>query len=167
MKLLVTMFLFLTTAALHSEESWTIHAHGYGPLSVGMSVKQAEKILATELALEESPLVEECFIGRPRRGHSGLYLMIEAGKVTHVGTSANGIASDKGIRVGDSAADVKRAYAGSLDIQPHYYEDNAFYFFAWERRDTFGVEYEINAQGKVVEIRGGDESIQLAEGPCA
>lgn len=146
---------------------WVITATGYGSVHVGMTAPQAEKLLETKLSLEESPLVGDCFIATPQRGHKGLYLMIDAGVITHVGVGLRGIADDVGLRVGDTADKVKRLYGTKLEIEEHPYEDNAFYYYVWNQDRSRGKRYEINSSGLIVEIRGGDASIQLIEGPCS
>lgn len=165
MRSVVAALLSLGPALLFAAEpSWSIHAHGYGPVRVGMTVKEAEDKLGTPLELHESEMVGGCFIGAPKKKHQSLYLMIDGGVVTHVGTGNKDIPSDAGIRVGDKAEAVKERHKGKLQIEDHKYQDGAYYYFVWEADRKHGLEYEIDPDGRVHQIRGGDSTIQLVEG---
>lgn len=155
-----------TTEANPSVARWTISAHGYGPVQIGMTVKQAEKLLGTALVLEESPMVGNCFVATPKKGHKGLYLMVDHGAITHVGTTGAAIASDTGFKVGDQAARLKTRYGKQLAIENHRYQDG-MYYYVWKPNKQRGKRYEIDSNSLVIEIRGGDESIQRVEGPCS
>lgn len=155
----------LLPIAAHAAE-WRVTATGYGPVQAGMSVKQAEKHLGTRLRTHESrPLDVDCDFLQPESGHPGVSFMVEDGLVSHVQIDAPGIATDKGIRVGDTAESVRQRYGRALDIQPHKYEDGAFYYYAWKSNGQLGIKYVVTgAAGKVSEIHGGGPTILRAEG---
>lgn len=163
--LLLTL-LFLTGLATASDD-WSIHARGYGSVHVGMTVKDAEVLLKSPLVLEKSPLEDGCFVAIPKNGHKGVYFRVENGKITHSGVTTAGVPSDVGLKVGDSASEVKRRYGKRLEVMKHHYQDNAFYFFVWEKNRKYGMNYEIGDNGKIHEIRGGNSTIMRVEGPCS
>ncbi len=169
--LLTALLLLLLGIACAAEANppvarWTISAQGYGSVRIGMNVKHAEKLLGTALLLEESPMVGNCFVATPKKGHKGLYLMVDSGAITHVGTSAGTIASDTGFKVGDLASRLRTRYGKQLEIEDHKYQDG-MYYYVWEPNKQRGKRYVIDSKLVVIEIRGGDESIQRVEGPCS
>lgn len=156
--------MILSTGA--NAADWTINPYGYGPVKVGMTLKQAEKVLMTKLIPDGDGVNAECYHAHPMRGHKGLLLMVESNKITRASLyrGASAIKTDKGITIGDSEKKVLRTYDNHLAIEPHQYggtEDQ--YMTHWIKGKKFGVRYE-TLQGVVDTIHGGSSAIQYIEG---
>ncbi len=145
-------------------DNWTITADGYGPVHAGMSIKEAEALLKTKLQADGGGMpMPECDFVRPKRGHQGVSFMVENGVITHAEVHDRYIATDSGVRVGDSAAKLKKIYGSRIEKMPHVYNPGDFYYFVWEPGKESGIKFEMGGN-HVIAIYGGSKSIMYVEG---
>jgi hypothetical protein len=125
------------------------------------------------------PDPESCDEFRPGRAPEGVLVMIEAGRLSRISlVEGSKTATDRGLRVGDSASAVRSAYGPALRSEPHKYEEApAAYLTVWTKagpRDerspaepsARGIRFEVGADGRVRSISAGGPSIEYVEG-CA
>ena len=99
-----------------------------------------------------------------------MLVMIEQGRLTRLTlTEPSTLTTDRGFKVGDPAAVVKKAYGSEAQVTPHKYSGApAEYITVWTVRppepDPRGIVYEIGMQGNVERIHIGGPSIQYVEG---
>lgn len=105
----------------------------------------------------------------------GLFFMFERGKLTRITvTEPSAVATPRGMHVGSTIQEVRKAYGRGLKAEPHHYEDApneyltfpAEYLTFWLKPDHSGVRFEMDMQGKVESIHAGTSSIHYVEG-CA
>ncbi len=141
-------------------------AEGWGRLKIGLSHDEAVKALpgARFDAKADLPDWDSCHIIEAATP-DGLWAMVENGKVTRISLEprATGVATDRGIKVGDPAEKVKAAYPEGLTAMPHKYEQGAEYLTWWAKPQVAGVRYVI-VEGKVATISAGGPSIEYVEG---
>lgn len=162
-----------------SPASGALTPTGLGPLKIGMS--QAEVIAAVgDTRTPDAAGIpgSDCLEFQPLRTPDGVWVMIEAGKLTRISIGDMSTVRDsKGLGLGDTAAKVKETYGASALASPHKYQDApAEYITVWEggpRAEPYvedeaarGIVYEIDGTGKVGAIHAGGPSIQYVEG-CA
>lgn len=152
---------------------------GLGPVRVGMTVPEAEAVLGVKLTpLDTSDGVssEACwYTSRTDGVDQALPYMIQNGRIARIdvnnGTpgamkrSDPGVRTERGIRIGSSEEDVKKAYGSSLDITPHAYGDeNDHYLTILTADKSRGIRFE-TWEGKVDTFHVGTASaILLVEG---
>lgn len=161
--------LFLTAAAPTPTYDWNLTPAGWGPVRIGMNRDQVNKALKLELRGEAFDNEGSCLeLYAADNALPGMFFMFLDGKLSRV--SANGgstIKTPRGIGVGSTTDEVRKAYGEKLQAEPHHYEgEPAEYLTYWLRPDKSGVRFETDAERKVQAIHAGDESIQLIEG-CA
>lgn len=148
-------------------------AQGFGPLRIGMTRAEVEAALGPDSNPEAvgGPEPESCDIFHPQNAPDGLKVMVENNVLTSVWLDPGSpVTTDRGVRMGASAAEVRAAYRGGLEATPHKYEDApAEYLFVWSSADRSspaarGIKYEIGDDGKLQRIAGGGPSIQYVEG---
>lgn len=145
-------------------EAWRLSSRGYGPVHAGMTQEKAESLLGVKLlTYENRPLEPSCDHVYPAKGHKGVTLMVQDGRITRIAVSSPAILTKSGARVGDSTSRLKALFGQQLEIEPHTYDDKDFYYYVWEKDRQHGVKFEI-VRDRVVEIYAGDRSIELAEG---
>lgn len=145
---------------------------GWGPLRIGMT--RAEVVAAAgEDANPDAvggPEPERCDEFRPSRAPAGILVMVEEGVLTRISLSRNpDITTPEGLGVGDRGSSVLQAYGPRARVEPHkYWPGPARYITVWrepaagtERR---GLRFEVDADDRVVHIRGGSGSIEYVEG---
>jgi len=151
----------------------TLTAQGFGPLRIGMTKAEVEAALGPDANPEAvgGPDPESCDMFRPERAPEGMLVMLQDGVLTSIWLSRNTtIATDRGLKVGDPAAEVKRVYGATAEVVPHKYsEAPAEYVSVWATADqqgpaARGLKYEIGLDGNVQTIAAGGPSIQYVEG---
>ena len=150
-------------------------ALGYGPLRIGMTRAEVEAALGPDADPNSvgGPDPDSCDMFRPARAPEGLMVMVENGILTSVWLRQNtNVATDRAVRIGDLAAEVKQVYGTDAEVRPHEYVDApAEYITVWSTPDhqsaaARGVTYEVGEDGRVQSIAAGGPSILYVEG-CA
>ena len=166
---------FLAAAALLSApvaaapaKAPRLTARGYGPLVPGMTRAAVERAMGrdTQPHADGGPEPEKCDEFIPARAPGGMRVLLEEGRLGRVSVARRGVATDRGIRVGDPVARVRAAYRGArLRDAPHTYADApARYLTWWAVPKTRGIRYEIDAKGRVSAIHAGGAAIEYVEG---
>ena len=168
MKRLAILLTVLATGAGPAPQ-WTLSPTGYGPARIGMTRAQVSKALHVELEGEAFDNEDSCIdlIGA-NDTLPGMYFLFEDGKLTRISaTEPSAVTTPRGLHVGSTAEEVRKAYGPALKAEPHYYEDlPAEYLTFWLKPEKSGVRFETDRQGKVESIHAGGGSIQYVEG-CA
>jgi hypothetical protein len=166
----------LLTTAASPTPSWTLTPTGWGPAQIGMTRAQVSKALNVELEGDGFDSEGNCqeLVGA-HEAFPGLFFMFERGRLTRITTTEPSVvATPRGIHVGSTHEEVRKAYGKGLKAEPHHYEaaTNEFltfpaeYLTFWLKPGRSGVRFEMDTQGKVESIHAGTSSIQYAEG-CA
>lgn len=148
-------------------------AQGFGPLRIGMTRAEVEAALGPDSDPKSvgGPDPASCDMFRPARAPEGLSVMLENGVLTSVWVSRDAaVETDRGLNVGDTAAEVRRVHGSAAVAEPHkYVEAPAEYLTVWSTADhssaaARGLKYEIGLDGKVQTIAAGGPSISYVEG---
>lgn len=148
-------------------------AEGFGPIRVGQTLAE----VTTAWGAPAQALTDEngCNVFHPARAPQGVLVMTEEGKVSRISLTRDATATtDKGLKLGATAAEVKAAYGAAAQASPHKYQSApAEYIAVWSggpRTESYvndaaarGLVYEIGSDGKVMAIHGGGPSIQYVE----
>jgi hypothetical protein len=132
-----------------------------------MTVAEAEKALGVQLIKAFEDVDVDCSYFGTQRNSENLLFMVQKQRISRVDlpTGSSTFETDTGIRVGDSEAKVRQAYGAALVIEPHAYGDSGDLYLTWwsSPRHERGIRYE-TMEGRVTNIQGGDNSIELIEG---
>ena len=150
--------------AAQDRSGWRITPDGLGPVRIGMSRAEVTRIVGGPLEGEE--LTQGCIEMQAARGWQGIGFMFEEGRLTRISIGgATGIQTPRGIAVGASEADVRRAYGPGLEREEHTYQEApAAYLTYWTVPGRRGVQFETDASRRVRTIHAGGPSIRYVEG---
>lgn len=165
MKLILVAALLTATSPTPSY-NWKLTPSGWGPVRIGMSRDQVSKALHVELKGDAFDNEGHCIdLYSDREELKGTFFMFIDGKLSRISVvESNRIATPKGIHVGATKEEVRKAYGSTLEVQPHYYlGEPAEYLTFWLKPKARGVRFETDAQQKVETIHAGDDSIELVE----
>lgn len=147
---------------------------GWGPLRVGMTLAEVVAAAGADANPDAvgGPDPATCDEFRPTEAPEGVLVMIERGRLTRVSVSRNrDIMTPAGLHVGDTGAAVEAAYGGSATVEPHQYQAApARYITVWRDAESAspderrGIRYEVDANDRVIHLRGGGPSIEYVEG---
>jgi hypothetical protein len=73
------------------------------------------------------------------------------------------VATDRGLRVGDTEAKVRKAYGNHLKSAPSVYEDPPAVYLTYRTKNGHGIRYETDGQGRVARIHAGGAAITYVE----
>jgi hypothetical protein len=161
----IPFLLLLAAAAIPAGTKLTVD--GLGPVRIGMTQAEVARALRSKLvgqALDD----ENVCVEKHSPGLAGVYFMFEERRLSRISVAApSRVSTPRGIRVGATAAEVRRAYPKGLQAEPHeYLELPAEYLTFWTIKDKRGVRFETDLKRRVQTIHAGGPSIQYIEG-CA
>ena len=140
-------------------------AQGWGRLRIGMRERDAVRLFHLRVPKSDGVDSFECRQDE-LPNQEGLFVMAERGVVTRITIEApSQLITDRGLGIGASEGDVKRAYGQRLKIQTApYLEEPAHELDFWSAGGKRGVRYDTNAAGAVEAIYVGSRSIAYIEG---
>jgi hypothetical protein len=157
--------------------AWRIGPEGFGPIKVGMAQAEAEKLLGQKLQHNDS-WSDECFFTQVNvaMGAASLQVMDQRVVVVVIGehhrasSVGGGIVTSEGIRVGDTLAQVDKAYRGVRGFTRKVdrgYEDDYPAVVYWDSGRSRGIAFVYNPRNqRVSEIRAGTRSIYARHEGC-
>jgi hypothetical protein len=167
-KALAAIVLMTAAPAPVPHAEWHLTVDGWGPVRIGMSRAQVEGALQEKLEGEPLEDEESCIEMVAKGPGDGVLFMFEEYRLTRVSIfEPSKVTTPRGIGIGSSADEVRRAYGARLKAEPHYYEDlPSEYLTYWTLPDKRGVRFETDSKRQVQAIHAGTDSIQYVEG-CA
>lgn len=163
-----TIFLtaFLPACAFAGE--FRVHPAGFGPVQVGMSVKQASHLLGTPLIKLLGTYQDDRYVVYSEKRFNGIYFRVSSeGNIenAYVGYSDRRFKTDKGIHIGSTAQDITRVYGRLVEVNTYQCAD-IFHIYIYRQRAhrNYGIKYTVNAEEKVEGIMSGN--LNEVEPPC-
>lgn len=139
---------------------------GWGALRIGMGEREAVRRFGLRNVDPEGEVTgPECrqyhVPSRPQ-----LDVMTEDGRVTRISLYRKGaIRTDRGLAVGSTEAEVRKAYGAALTTEPHHYEEAPARYLTWRpAAGKPGIRFETDARRRVTAIHAGGASIAYVEG---
>jgi hypothetical protein len=125
-----------------------------------MTVSKASKALGVRLVTTEQG---DCRYFEAKPGFKDIGFMVNDGTIARFDVSERGIATDKGAKIGDSEARIKRLYKGLYKVSKHFYTDG-HNIEVKMKGGKFSIIFETDGK-HVTYIRAGrSPEIQLVEG---
>jgi hypothetical protein len=168
--ILMAVLLVSAPAAAQQQRS-VLENGGVGKVRIGMSVKEAERVIGAGLRSLVSAYGPGCWLAVRADGiDPGLSYMVENGRITRidVGTPREGaaprITTAKGIGIGSTQADVELNYGSSaVSALAPYGHDDSDRWITVEATPALGIVISVSG-GKVVGLWAGRrQSIAYAE----
>src|SRR4029079_260895 len=95
---------------------------GVGPIKVGMSRSEAERVSGIQIIIPPNAGME-CRYGTAQGGPAGLWFMLIGDTIARIDIGDNpGIATAAGVHIGSTEADIGRLYASHVTVRPRKYE---------------------------------------------
>jgi len=162
-----SLLLMAGTAAAQPPQ-WRLTPAGYGPAQIGMTRAQVSSALGVSLEGEAIEDANTCIEMDAQSTFPGVYFMFVNRRLSRVSlTEPSRVKTPRGIGIGASEAQVRRAYPRGLRGEAHEYTGApARYLTYWVRSEVSGVRFETDARRRVTTIHAGTDSIGYVEG-CA
>ncbi|MEI9885426.1 MAG: hypothetical protein WDN08_02815 [Rhizomicrobium sp.] len=152
-----------------------LRTDGIGPVTLGMTVRAAERALGAKLRNENPGADEDCtYFALGGTRDSLVHYMVERGRITRIDIDDMGggrrpaqapIVTRAGIGIGSTEADIRRAYGRRLKIVPDpYMEDQGNNLTVEDAGHNRGILFE-TVHGTVTSMRAGRHpSLEYSEG---
>ena len=102
--------------------AWRLTPDGYGPARIGMTRAQVSAVLSIRLEGEAIDDANACIEMGAAQGYRGIYFMFEEGRLSRISATAPSRATTpRGIGIGATAAQVRRAYGPAIRAETHTY----------------------------------------------
>lgn len=99
-----------------------VSGDGFGPVRFGMKIEDAERALGVKLQQDTYTDDESCRYFTPAKGFRGLAFMTSKETIVRLDVDeGEDIATDTGVRIGDSEQRVLALYKGRVRVEPHFY----------------------------------------------
>jgi hypothetical protein len=135
---------------------------GWGGVRIGM--KERDLIRRYHLRIPRNDGVSS-FDCRELGGPSLPFgVMAERGRVTRITILDHAVKTDRGLGVGATEAQVRKAYGAALKTDPSVYEDPPAVYLTYRAKNGHGIRYETDEKGRVARIHAGSGSINYVEG---
>lgn len=157
------LLLISVLAVAQGPSRWALRLDGIGPVTIGMTLPQLNTALREHFSAPDDD--SACFYVEPK-SHPQVSFMMEDGKLVRVDVNKVGVATSRGIRIGDTEARVKDAYGAKLAVEPSQYSgDVGGHYLTFRSPDQrYGVRFETE-KGKVTTFYAGKyEAVQYVEG---
>lgn len=165
--LLHIALILLNTVFAASLKKWTLSPDGYGPIQVGMTLKQAEVASGFSFNSTKPDATqgeeETCYYVTLKNAKD-LYFMVSDNRIVRINVVGPGFYTSTGATIGDTEAKVKGLYSGKLIVEPHKYDDKAHYLTLIDKPKDRAIRFETD--GKIVTLiySGIIEDVHLVEG---
>jgi hypothetical protein len=151
----------LVALPLSAAAAELLRPDGLGKVRLGMSLTQAERALGARLGpIEGTSASEPCWLAiRRDKRDAGIAYMIERGAITRIDLyrprsgAAPAVTTAKGIGIGSTLDDIRRAYGDAVGIAPHPISPMARWALV-ERSRRAGIRMEL-IDGKVTSLWAG------------
>jgi hypothetical protein len=157
------------TAAAAQPRPWYLTPEGYGPARIGMTRAQVERALNVRLEGTAVDDADVCIEMSPRGGAlRHMYFMFHNRRLSRIAVDRTSrVTTPRGLGIGATAAEVRRAYGRGLRAEEHAYTGRpAEYLTFWTTPGRRGVRFTTDENRRVDSIIAGNETIQYIEG-CA
>lgn len=147
---------------------WTLRLDGIGPVRVGMTIAEVERLLGATARIDRIEPDDECGYAYLSTIPTGLSLMLSRDTVVRVNVDTSGFLDEAGLGVGSTETEVLARRAGRVRVEPHYYTGPEGHYLIVDdpARPGFRLIYETDGQ-RVLSVRAGRlPEAELVEG-CA
>ena len=160
----VLLCVVVVATASAAPKPWVLHFDGAGPVKIGMTLNQLNRALNESFSMPDDDGEKACFY-RESSKRPGIAFMVEEGRITRVDVTKRNISTASGIRVGDSEAQVMKAYSGKIEVEPHAYTGpEGHYLTVYSSDGRYGLRFETDGHEITGFYAGEKHAIAYIEG---
>lgn len=135
-----------------------------GPVKIGMTTSQASKTLGVPVTRDVGYEGNDCYYASPKRGMKDVAFMMSGKVIVRIDINSKEYATDKGAKIGDTEARIKRLYKGMYKVYPHKYIENAHDIEVLMKGGKYSIIFETDGR-RVTRFRvGKTEQVGYVEG---
>jgi len=136
----------------------------FGSVKIGMTASQAAKVLGVRVTRNAGYEGGNCYYTSPKSGFKDIAFMMSGRRIARIDINSKEYATDKGAKIGDTEATIKRLYKGMYKVYQNKYVDYAHDIEVKMKGGKFSIIFETDGK-RVVSYRvGRTEQVGYVEG---
>ncbi len=136
----------------------------FGSVKIGMTASQAAKVLGVRVTRDAGYEGGNCYYTSPKSGFKDIAFMMSGRRIARIDINSKEYATDKGAKIGDTEARIKRLYKGMYKVYQNKYVDYAHDIEVEMKGGKFSIIFETDGK-RVVSYRvGKPEQVGYVEG---
>jgi outer membrane protein assembly factor BamE (lipoprotein component of BamABCDE complex) len=136
----------------------------FGSVKIGMTASQAAKVLGVRVTRDAGYEGGNCYYTSPKSGFKDIAFMMSGRRIARIDINSKEYATDKGAKIGDTEARIKRLYKGMYKVYQNKYVDYAHDIEVEMKGGKFSIIFETDGK-RVVSYRvGRPEQVGYVEG---
>ncbi|MBA4121531.1 MAG: hypothetical protein H0X72_03600 [Acidobacteria bacterium] len=136
----------------------------FGSVKIGMTASQAAKILGVRVTRDAGYEGGSCYYTSPKRGFKDIAFMMSGRRIARIDINSKEYATDRGAKIGDTEARIKRLYKGKYKVYEHKYVDDAHYIEVMMKGGKYNIIFETDGKRVVTYRVGRPEQVGYVEG---
>ncbi|MBA3631198.1 MAG: hypothetical protein H0W58_00050 [Acidobacteria bacterium] len=163
---ILTIALLLTVSLLVNAQTKrapknVVTFNSFGAVKVGMTVSKASKALGVRLTTVEQG---DCRYYEAKGAFKDIGFMVNDGTIARFDVFERGFATDRGAKVGDTEARIKRLYKGMYKVYQHKYVDDGHYISVEMKGGKYFIIFETDGKRVTSFQAGRSPEIGYVEG---
>ena len=136
----------------------------FGSVKIGMTTSQAAKVLGVRVTRDAGYEGGSCYYTSPKRGFKDIAFMMSGRRIARIDINSKEYATDRGAKIGDTEARIKRLYKGKYKVYEHKYVDDAHYIEVMMKGGKYNIIFETDGKRVVTYRVGRPEQVGYVEG---
>lgn len=136
----------------------------FGPVKIGMTLSEASKALGVRVTRDAGYVGSNCYYASPKGGVENIAFMMSGRRIARIDIESKAYATDRGAKVGDSEARIKRLYRGRYKVYRHKYVDDGHYIEVEMKGGKYSIIFETDGKRVGTYRVGRPEQVGYVEG---
>lgn len=136
---------------------------GFGPVKIGMTLSQASRALGVRVTRDVGYDGDDCYYATPKGDFKGIALMMNGTRVVRIDVESGNYTTDRGAKIGDSEARIKRLYKGVYKVSRHKYFDAGRYIEVEIEGGRYSIIFETDGKRVTTYRVGRPEQVGYVE----
>lgn len=126
----------------------------FGSVKIGMTLSEAAKALGVRVTRNAGYEGSDCYYASPKGNFKNVAFMMSGRRIVRIDVDGKEYATDRGAKIGDSEARIKRLYKGQYKVSRHKYVDVGHYIEVKMKSGKYSIIFETDGQ-RITGFRAG------------
>lgn len=136
---------------------------GFGPVKIGMTLSEASRALGVRVTRDAGYDGDDCYYATPKGGFKGVAFMMAGTRIVRVDVESGNYTTDRGAKIGDSEARIRRLYKGVYKVSRHKYFDAGRYIEVEMKGGRYSIIFETDGKRVTTYRVGRPEQVGYVE----
>ena len=136
----------------------------FGPVKIGMTASQAAKVLGVRVTRDAGYEGGTCYYTSPKRGSKDIAFMMDGKRIARIDINSKDYVTDRGAKIGNTEARIKRLYKGMYKVYQNKYVDYAHDIEVEMKGGKYSIIFETDGKRVIAYRVGKPEQVGYVEG---